>query len=151
MSTMYGSVLRETNRQGFSRLRLDRCKDRLHAPDVLVEGAAAGGGNRELGPRDAAIERLVAADVLRLFELACVDAQIAVGRLQQLLQLVERQPLVDRQRADDAQPEPLMDETLQAERCVRCRLDWRLHAPRRSLRWNPDAALRPFTHRASLR
>ena len=63
-----------------------------------------------------ASERLVAGDVLRLFQLARVDAQVAVRRLQQPLEIVERQPLVHRQRADDAKPQPLVDQPIELER-----------------------------------
>ena len=118
--------------------------------DVLVECAAARRGDGKLGPRYAAIERLVTADVLRLFEFPCVDAQIAVGCLQQLLQLLERQPLVDRERADDAEPETFVDETFEPERRVRHRFDHRLGPSLRRLRRNPHTTLRPFSHRASL-
>ena len=53
-----------------------------------------------------------------VFELARVDAQVAVGRLQQPLQIVERQPLVHRQRADDAEPQPLVNQPIELQRAL---------------------------------
>ena len=52
-------------------------------------------------------------DVLRVLELARVHAQVAVGRLQQPLEIVERQPIVHRQRADDAEPQTLVDQPIE--------------------------------------
>ena len=89
--------------------------------EVLLERAAAGGGEAVFGPRHAARERLLAGDVLRVFELAGVDAQVAVGRVQQPLEIVERQPIVDGQRADDAEAEALVDEPIERERTARSR------------------------------
>src|SRR5262249_41160486 len=73
------------------------------------------------GPRHAAVERLVAGDVLRVLELARVDAQVAVGGLQQPLQVVEREPLVGRERADDPEPEPFVDDAIEVERAAAAR------------------------------
>src|SRR5712692_7892748 len=93
---------------------------------VLLERAAARRRQPVLGPREAAVERLVAGDVLRLFELARVDAQVAVRGPQQSLQIVERQPVVRRQRADDAETQPLVNEAIQFERAASGRGDFRL-------------------------
>ncbi len=62
------------------------------------------------------VERLVAGDVLRVLELARVHAQVAVGRVQQALQIVERQPLVHRQRADDAEAQALVNQAIEVQR-----------------------------------
>ena len=45
-----------------------------------------------------------------------MDAQIAVGRLQQPFQIVECQPIVDRERADDAEPQPLVNQPIELQR-----------------------------------
>ena len=94
--------------------------------EIFFERAAAGGGQPILGARHASLERLLARDVLRVLELARVDAQVAVGRLQQALQIVEREPLVHRQRADDAKPQPLVDQAIELERAPLRRLNFKL-------------------------
>jgi hypothetical protein len=43
-----------------------------------------------------------------------VHAQVAVRRLEQGLELVEREAVVDRERADDAEPEALVDQPIEA-------------------------------------
>ena len=63
----------------------DRLDDRFHVHQVLLERAPAGGGETVFRPRDAAVERLFARDVFGILELPRVDAQIAVGRLQEAL------------------------------------------------------------------
>src|SRR2546427_2356288 len=73
--------------------------------EIALQGAAARGRQPVLGLGDAAGERLAARDVLRLLELAGVHAQVAVGRLEERLQLVEGQRVVHRQRAHDAEPD----------------------------------------------
>src|SRR4029453_13038341 len=72
-----------------------RADERLHVVKVAFEGAAPGGGQAELGPRDAPLEGLGAGDVLRVLELARVDAEVAVRGFEQLLELVEGERRVD--------------------------------------------------------
>ena len=60
------------------------------------------GGGQAVSLRHAALEALLARDVPGVFELARVHAQVAVGRLEQPLEVVERQRVVHRERADDA-------------------------------------------------
>src|SRR5262245_7199886 len=98
---------RESSGQLYSALH--GAEDRLHVRDVLVERAPAGGRDSILGARDAAVERLVAGDVFCLLQLSRVDAQVAVRRLQQLLELEKRQSIVDGEGADDAQAQPFVD------------------------------------------
>ena len=45
-----------------------------------------------------------------------MDAQVAVGRPEQALQIVERQALVHGERADDAQPQPLVNQPIELQR-----------------------------------
>src|SRR3954471_2339281 len=86
-------------------LLTDSFDDRLHMRHVFLERAPSGCGQAVFGPRNAAVERLVARDVLRVLELSRVDAQVAVGRLQEPLEIVECQPVVRSQGADDAETE----------------------------------------------
>src|SRR2546428_3057741 len=94
----------------------------FHVRDVLLEGAAAGRGQAILGPRHPPLERLVAGNVLSVLELARVDAQVAIGRLQQALQIVERQPIVHRERTVDAETKPLVNDAIEIQRRALCRL-----------------------------
>jgi hypothetical protein len=47
-----------------------------------------------------------------------LDAQVAVGRLQQPFQVVERQLLVHRERADDAEAQPFVNEPVERQRAA---------------------------------
>ena len=49
-------------------------------------------------------------------QAAGVDAQVSVRRLQQTFQFVERQSIVHRERADDAEPEPLVNQPVERKR-----------------------------------
>ena len=82
--------------------------------EIFLQRALAGGGEAVFSPRHAPGERFLDDDVLRVLELPGVHAEVAVGRLEQPLQIVERQPLVDRQGTDDAEPQPLVDEPIEA-------------------------------------
>src|SRR5688500_4689923 len=92
-----------------------RADERLHVREILLEHAAAGGGETKIGVWNAPFERLRARDVPCVFELARVHAEIAVSRPQQLLQVVERQRLVHCQRAHDPEPDPLVNEPIERE------------------------------------
>ena len=54
-----------------------------------------------------------------LFELLGVDAEVAVGRLEKFLEVVEGQPIVDGQGTDDAEPQALVDEPIEPQRSPR--------------------------------
>ena len=82
--------------------------------EVFLERALAGGGEAVFSPRHASREGLVAGHIAGFLQLPGVDAEVSVRRLQKTLQLVERQPLVDRQGTDDAEPQPLVDEPIEA-------------------------------------
>src|SRR5207302_1998861 len=81
--------------------------ERFHVVEIALQGAPTRGRQPVFGLGDAAGERFAARDVLRFLELAGVHAQVAVGRLEERLQLVEGQRVVHRQRADDAEADPL--------------------------------------------
>src|SRR5215467_3470 len=85
----------------------------LHLIEVLGEGAAAGGGEAVFGARDASFEKFYAGNVLGLFELAGVDAQVAVGGFQDTLEVVEAQGFVGGESADDAEADALVDEAIE--------------------------------------
>jgi len=61
----------------------------FHLLDVLLEGSAASGRQPVFGTGDAPFEELVTSDVARFFQFAGVDAEIAVGGLEQPAEVVE--------------------------------------------------------------
>src|SRR5947199_4002673 len=89
--------------------------DRFHVVEVALQRPPSRGGQPVFGLRHPPLEILLTGDVAGLLELAGMDAQVAVGRLEQLLEVVEAQVVVDRQRADDPQPHSLVDEAVEVE------------------------------------
>src|SRR5205085_12591883 len=81
-----------------------RANQRFHVIEVAPERPPAEGGETVFGFRDAGFEGLLAADVLRVFELARVHAEVAVARFEQCLELIEGQALAHRERTDDREP-----------------------------------------------
>src|SRR5690242_8849976 len=63
--------------------------------------------------RKPVFEGLGAAYVLRILEFPGMYAEVAVGGLEQLLQLIEGKSIVHRQRAQNAQPEALVDQPVE--------------------------------------
>ena len=61
--------------------------DLLHLIEVPLEGFSTSRGNSILRARDSSFETLGADYVVRVLQLARVDAEIAVGCLQQALEL----------------------------------------------------------------
>jgi hypothetical protein len=55
-------------------------------------------------------------DIVRLFQLSRVDAQISIRSLKQCLQFVECQRAVHRQRADNAQPDAFVNQSVKIRR-----------------------------------
>ena len=100
--------------------------------EIFLQRTFAGGGEAVFSPRHAPGERFLDDDVLRVFEFPGVHAQIAVGRLEQPFQIVERQPLVDREGADDAETQPLVDEPIEAPDRRLLSAARRLVAPKRA-------------------
>src|SRR5438105_5921516 len=96
-----------------------RADQGFHVVEIALQGAAARSRQPVLGLGDAAGERLAARDVLRLLQLAGVHAQVAVGRLEEPLQLVEGQRVVHRQRAHDAETHALVDQPVELGRAQR--------------------------------
>src|SRR5262249_55526114 len=90
-----------------------RPDERFHVVEVALERAPSGRRQAILGLRQAPLEGLRARDVLGVLELARVDAEVPVGRLQELLEIVERERLVDREGADDAETHPFVDEPVE--------------------------------------
>src|SRR6266540_778043 len=86
---------------------------RFHVVEIALQRAPSMRGEAVLGLGHAPGERLHARHVLRFLELASVHAQVAVGRVEQALQLVERETLIHRQRADDREALALVDQPIE--------------------------------------
>src|SRR5262250_1890407 len=84
--------------------------ERFHVGEIASELSSAEGRQLILGPRPAAIEALGARHIAGVLQLAGVDTEVAIRRLQQRLDLVERQPLRGGKGAHDAEPEAMVDE-----------------------------------------
>src|SRR6266850_7615377 len=111
---------------------------RLHVVEIALQGAPSMRGQTVLGLGHAPGERLHARHVLRLLELAGVHAQVAVGRVQKALQLVERETLVHRERADDREAHALVDQPIELGGGARLGCDLgTLHRPLRIIVWCP--------------
>ena len=111
----FGSKFRAA---GIGRGRCYGMAQRFHVVEILLERFAALRSQPVLGLRHAAFKRLGARDVVRLFEFAGVDAEVAVAGLEHLAQLGEAQGLVDRQGADDGQAQALVDQAVEPERLL---------------------------------
>ena len=109
-------VRSRSGQRGRHRLIFRRLDNRFHVRQIFLEGAAAGGREAVFGVRQASLERLLDGDVLRVLQLARVDAEVPVGRAQLMLEIVERQAIVDGKRADDAEPQPLVNQPIELER-----------------------------------
>src|SRR5436305_6928632 len=84
----------------------------FHVAEITFQGPPAGGRQTVFGFGRASVKGLRAMDVTSVFELARVHAQIAVGRANGVLELVERERFIDRQRADYPQAQPLVNQTI---------------------------------------
>ena len=85
----------------------------LHLVEVLGEGAAAGGGEAVFGARDAGFEKFYAGNVVGLFELAGVDAEVAVGGLEDALEVFEAEAFVGGEGADDPEANAFVDQAIE--------------------------------------
>src|SRR5580658_9592014 len=85
----------------------------FHLIEILGQGAASGGGEAVLGAGAAAFAELDAGNVLRFLEFAGMHAAIAVGSLQDALEIVEGEGFVSGKRADDAQANAFMNQAVE--------------------------------------
>src|SRR5512147_1390516 len=85
----------------------------FHVIEIPLQRPAAGSGQAVFGAGRAALERLGAGDVVGVLELARMHAEVAVGDLEQTLELVEAGPLHTGERRHDAQADPLVDQAIE--------------------------------------
>jgi hypothetical protein len=87
-----------------SGLRLPHAADQgLHMIQVSLKGAPAAAGQTVLSLRRAAFERFGTTNVTGILQLACMDAEIAVGCLYQMLKFIKSQRFIRRQGTDNPQ------------------------------------------------
>jgi hypothetical protein len=87
--------------------------DLLHLFEVTGQGLPPGIGEAIFGLGRAPVERLEAFDVACVFELAGMDAEVAVAGVQQAFKVVEALGIARRQRAHDAKSDALVDQPIQ--------------------------------------
>src|SRR5579864_9531363 len=118
----YGTALPTTlhykvSRQKFLPLPLPRrANQRFHVIEIAFQGLASRSRQTIFRLGRAALEGFGANDVLRLFQLSCVDAQVAVGRFQQGFQFVKRERAIHRERADDAEANVFVNQAVEIRR-----------------------------------
>src|SRR3989441_12961400 len=98
-STLFHKAIPQKKESTSARPR--HANQRFHVVEVALERPPAEGGESVFRLRNAACERLVARDVLGVLELARVDTEIAIARLEQRLELVEREAVAHGERAHD--------------------------------------------------
>jgi hypothetical protein len=86
---------------------------RFHVIQIALQRTPSGRRQPVFRFGQAPVEGLGAHDVVGFFEFARMNAQVAVGSLQHSLQLVKRKRPINRQCADDAQPHPLVNQTVE--------------------------------------
>src|ERR1035441_1124560 len=87
--------------------------ERFHVVQIPLQGAAPGGRHPVIGARHAAGEALGTVHVPGFFQLPCMDTEVAVGSIQQFLELAEGQRLVHGERAENAQAETFVDQAVE--------------------------------------
>src|SRR5438034_1216714 len=87
--------------------------ERFHSVQITLQRATPLRAQPVLGPRHAPVEKLAAMHVLRFFQFAGMHAQVAVRGLQKLFEIVEAERSVHRQRAQNPQPDALVDKPVE--------------------------------------
>src|SRR6185437_9793045 len=93
-----------------------RANQRFHVIQISRERRSARGCERILRMWHASFECLGAGDVVSILELPVVYAQVAVGGLHECSELVEAEPVVDRKCADEPEPQPCVNKTIESSR-----------------------------------
>src|SRR4051812_5357277 len=85
----------------------------FHVREIAFQSGPSMRTQAVFGAGEPSMELLFADNVAGVFQLAGVDAEIAVGGGESLFQVVECHALVDSKGANDAEPEPLMNDTVE--------------------------------------
>src|SRR6267143_4194567 len=90
--------------------RSNKC---FHMIEIALQRLPARGHQAVLRLRQAPVKGLRANNVICFFQLACMNAQVAIGGLEQGFQFIKCERAIDRQRADNSQADALVDEPIQ--------------------------------------
>src|SRR5438046_3028387 len=82
----------------------------------MLERPLAGGGQPKLRAWLPVSKRLGAKDVTGIFQLARVHAEITIRGVEQMLELIERQRFVGRERTHDSEAYALVNECIERHR-----------------------------------
>ena len=85
---------------------------RLHVVEIALQRPAPGGCQTVFGPGRSPLERLRTGDIAGLFKLARMHTQIPVAGLYRMLEFVKGQRIIYRERADNSQSEPFVDQSI---------------------------------------
>jgi len=115
--SLRSSLHRKAQNQKKLLLRTARVLDqRLHLIQISFQRATSLRRQAVFRLRHPTFERLLAGNVFGLFQLARMDAKIAVSGIQQLLEVIEGERTVHCQSAQDSQPQSLMDQPIEFQR-----------------------------------
>src|SRR6266705_2334079 len=87
--------------------------ERFHMVEVAFESAASSRGEAIFRFGHASFEGLEAGDIRRILEPSRVHTDVAVGGLEQFLEVAEGKRFVDGESADDAEPHALVDKLVE--------------------------------------
>src|SRR5579863_513334 len=85
----------------------------LHLVQIGVERFPARGSEAVFGAGDASLEKLVAAEIAGRLQFLRVHAKVAVGGLEDALEIIETQGIVDGEGADDAKTQALVNQAIE--------------------------------------
>ena len=94
--------------------------ERFHMAEVTLQSSTTRGSQFVFGFWQPAFEIFRTRDISGFFEFARVDAEIAVGCIQQALKITEAQSFIRGERADDAEAQALVDQTIQIRSGTLC-------------------------------
>jgi hypothetical protein len=115
--------------KGLENAAASGLNESFHVIEVTGESFPPVFSEPVFGFRHAAFERFAALHVAGFFELAGMDAEIAVGCIEQLLEIVERDVFIRREGADDPEADPFVNDTVQRRGALRSRGRRRGFAP----------------------
>src|SRR5688500_4621719 len=105
--------VRKKKGDGLSLAIAGRANESFHVIEIALERAPPGTRQPILRSRHPSLERFRAADVLGVLQLAGVDAEVAIGCLHELLQVVEAELIVHGEGAHDAKAHAFVDKTIE--------------------------------------
>jgi hypothetical protein len=90
----------------------------FHVVQIFFQSATARSRQTILSLGHASVEGLGASKIACIFQLARVNAEVAVGGAYQLFELIESERFIYRERADDCEPRALMNQPVEMGCCI---------------------------------